>query len=137
MSQEANYNDWMVKPFFFSKNELKFFYELQKYIKWKRVLLFSKVRVADLVKNRKYIPTSEFYQVFWRTSQRHIDYVITDYKWRLLCAIELDWDSHKTDIKTIASDDFKKKFFKTIELPLIRFQNNKEHNLKRLDKVLS
>lgn len=95
MFSTSYYNDRIKKTYFFSQNELKFFYELKKFIKWKHILLFSKVRISDLVKNKHFLPKSEFFSIFWKASRKHIDYILTDYKWRILCAIELNGESHK------------------------------------------
>jgi len=53
---------------------------LVRYIKNKEVLIFSKVRIADLVEVKHRLSNSEFNKVFRRCSQKHVDYVITDYK---------------------------------------------------------
>ena len=74
--------------------------------------------------------------MFRRCSQKHVDYVITDYKWQLLCVLELDGKSHSY-WQTVKNDQFKNEFFDALNLPLLRFQNYWTHNLSQLDKILS
>ena len=106
------------------------------YLKTKNVFLLSKVRLADLVKPKIKLNNSDFMKTFLKLSQKHIDYVITDYNWQILCIIELDWKSHTYWI-TKKNDLFKNTFFETLNIPLLRFYNYSYHNLSKIDKYLT
>ncbi len=134
-TEASLYTDWKAKNYFFSRAELFFYRELIKYSQNKEILIFSKVRIADLVEVKHRLSNSEFKKTFMRCSQKHVDYVITDYKGQLLCVLELDGKSHSY-AKTIKSDEFKNEFFNVIWLPLLRFENYWVHNLKRIDSYV-
>ena len=136
MTYSHSYQHWKVKHHFFSRNELNFFYELQKHLKKKWVLLFSKVRIADIVTNKIFLKKDNFGEVFNKVSQQHIDYMLTDYKWRIICLVELDGDSHDSNTRTKENDWFKNSFFRVVWIPLLRFKNKWNHKLSRLDDCI-
>lgn len=128
------YKNWEVQSFF-TNQELIFYKQLLNHLKNKNIFLLSKVRIADLVKPNKNLNRSEFMKIFLKLSQKHIDYVLTDYNWKILCLIELDWKSHSY-WKTLQNDKFKNEFFDTINIPLLRFKNYSYHNLSLLDQYI-
>lgn len=71
-----------------------------------------------------------------KLSQKHIDFVLTDNKWKILCLIELDWNSHNYDKKTIKNDKFKEEFFYAVNIPLFRFKNYTNNNLLSLEQSI-
>lgn len=130
------YHQWKIKSYFFSKPELFFYRELLQYLADKEVLVFPKVRIADLAEVKHQLNRSDFMKTFLKLSQKHVDYVITDTRWKILCVIELDGKSHSY-WKTLENDKFKKQFFQDIWLPLLRFQNYSKHNLSQLDLLVN
>lgn len=84
------YAEWKTKYYFFSKAELFFYRELVKYTSKKNALVLSKVRIADLVEPKHRLNNSEFNKTFRRITQKHVDYVITDFSGRIRCVVELD-----------------------------------------------
>ena len=129
------YAEWKTKNYFFSKAELLFYKELLKYSQQKNILILSKVRIADLVTTKQRLEYSDYMKTFRSITQKHVDYVVTDYSWKILCVLELDWKSHES-WQTAKNDIFKNKFFKDIGLPLLRFQNYGTHNLSQLDNFI-
>lgn len=123
-------NNFEIKKLF-TKQELLLYNQLKNFTQEKKVLLFSKVRIADLVEIKNYSNNSEFYSLFRKVSQKHIDYIITDYNGQILCLIELDGKSHN-NYNTRKNDMFKDKLFKDIGIPLIRYKNYEYHDLKKL-----
>jgi len=120
----------------FTTEEVKLYDQLSLYLASKDCIVLPKMRLADLVDTRQKVTFGERQSTLMRLTQKHVDFVISNHKWKILCLIELDWNSHKTDKKTIRNDKFKNEFFGTINLPLLRFQNGQKHNLHRLDKYL-
>lgn len=129
------YKDWMPVNSIFSSEELNFYRLLINYTIDKNILIFPKIRIADLVKTKHSINYSEFSKTFLKLSQKHVDFVITNSKWKILCLIELDWSSHNYS-KTIKNDEFKNDFFNVLWIPLLRFKNYSSHNLSRIDNYL-
>ena len=123
------------KKLLFSKAELIFYRELTQFAQNKNICIFPKVRIADLVTPKYALDNSTFMKVFLKLSQKHVDYVLTDTKWKILCVLELDGESH-TYWKTLENDKFKNQFFENIWLPLIRFQNYGLHNFSKINNIL-
>jgi len=130
--KKFNYNNYETKDYFFSKQELFFYRQLRFYLKDKEALIFSKVRISDLVKVNS--NKSEYYKYLYKINQKHIDYVITNYSGQILCLIELDWKSHN-NIRVKENDKFKSELFNNLGLPFFRYENYQYHNFKLLDKV--
>ncbi len=129
------YEKWKKRDNFFSQQELQFYKKLLLYAESRDIFIHSKVRIADLVKPRYQLGNSEFMKVFLKLSQKHVDFVVTNYRWSILCVIELDGSSHNY-WKTLKNDAFKNEFFRDAWLPLIRFQNYTHHNLSKLDTFI-
>lgn len=130
------YLKWKTKDYFFSKAELFFYRELLNFCDEKWLCVFPKVRIADLTTPRVHLDNSSFMKVFLKLSQKHVDYVITDTKGKILCVLELDWKSHSY-WKTLENDRFKNKFFDDIELPLLRFSNYWNHSFSKIEELTS
>ena len=134
---KTSYNEFSIlKPKnIFTKYELIFFKELKEFLNWTSFILLSKVRIADMIEAKQYVAYKDFISVFNKINRKHIDFVITDIKWKILCLIELDGYSHNY-LKTKESDDLKNKLFKSLNIPLIRFQNWHNHDLSKLKNLL-
>jgi very-short-patch-repair endonuclease len=77
----------------------------------------------------------EFGKNFWAIAQKHIDFIITDYNWKILALIELDGFSHNYD-KTKNNDIFKNELFQNLNIPLVRFNVNSFYNFSILENYL-
>lgn len=100
------------------------FYKLLKPIADKHnFLICPKVRLADIVQitdNKNYM------KWFAKISKKHIDFLICDKDLKPLFVLELDDKSH-TKEKNQENDNFKNKLCQTINLPIKRTYNNKNH----------
>ncbi len=113
---------------FFTRSEIKFYYQLKMALKNTDVLLFSKVRLADIasvtVMNRNY--------AYWnKISAKHVDFLICARDSTPILCIELDGDSHKLN-KMQQNDAFKDALFKDIGLPLFRFNVAQDYDFSMI-----
>lgn len=116
----------------FSKQELILYRKLKKYLKKRNdLILLTKVRLADYIKDE-----NEDKDAFFKIGYKHLDFIITDYRWNIKVWIELDWKEHKTDKRKIKNDIFKEKLFKEIGIKIVRFQNYKFSNFHKLDEYI-
>lgn len=108
---------------FFSKNESIFFkslYKILNIIDYHRYIIFSKVRVSDVVWSRFEKSRSKNW-AWLKINPRHFDFVICDMKneYEPVAIVELDDDSHNSqDVKE--RDGIKNNICKQIHLPMIR-----------------
>lgn len=111
--------------------EKKFFESLNNYLKNKNYILFTKVRLADIFKIKKW----RWYKglsTYNRIKSKHVDFVITDINWKILKVIELDDYRHKK-ININKSDSTKNIIFKTFNIDFIRFEVGKKWNIEELN----
>jgi hypothetical protein len=120
----------------FTKSEWDFYIKLKEYLKEKNVILLSKVRLADFVWFKEKLYWYEFGKNFGAIAQKHIDFIITDYNWRILALIELDGYSHNYD-KTKNNDIFKNELFESLKIPLIRYKSNFHYDFSNLEKIIA
>ena len=86
-----------------------------------QVLVFGKVRVADVLTPRKYLDRRQWNQQFCKISSKHFDFVLIDRNTaRLLCAIELDDRSHKRSDR-VRRDHFLNAACQSAGFPLLRW----------------
>jgi hypothetical protein len=101
-----------------SEHEAAFFKELKVLADSKGLLVFPKVRLADLV----WVPrTYGLYELFFRRIKaRHIDFVLCEpYAFKVVCLIELDGISHDLP-QQHSQDKFKDKVIKAAGYNFIR-----------------
>jgi very-short-patch-repair endonuclease len=121
-----------------SEAEKKFYFVLAE-ILGKDYLIFSKVRMADLL----YLPkmsNSDFYHYQNKIQAKHVDFLICDKEnIKPLLAIELDDSSH-LKMDRILRDKLVDKIFESAKLPIlhIKFSNNCDSNilLDQINKVV-
>lgn len=113
------------KEYLMTYTEIKFFRQLKEYLKEKEVYIFTKVRLVDLVEidNKE----SERFSAFAKIKSKHIDFIITDYKGKILKAIELDDYTHKNWSKT---DNTKNNLFSILWIDFIRIRVQNNYNLE-------
>ncbi|WP_051044280.1 DUF2726 domain-containing protein [Clostridium sp. MSTE9] len=85
------------RTYFFTKNELNFYRELAKETASLNLVLFSKVRLADIIEPRE--KGSTWQSQFNRIRSKHVDFVLCDLpSIKPVLVIELDDSSHdRTD----------------------------------------
>ncbi len=65
---------------------------------------------------------------------RHVDYLITDRNFKIICAIELDDPSHNTK-EAQKTDEMKNEIYKTIGLPLYRVKTSEDYK-ERVKEIM-
>ena len=103
------------KSYLFTRSENDFFGLLQRTLEGRDIMVFPKVRVADVLET-----TSGGLAGFNRISQKHVDYLVVSLpNFQPLMATELDGKSHGSD-RQQARDAVKDQAFKTAGMPLVR-----------------
>ncbi len=124
------------KDYFFTISERKFFVVLQNVINGK-FIIFSKVRITDLLEAPKSLGNPSFYQHFNKIKSKHVDFVICDKERMIpLLAIELDGSSHSRPDR-IKRDEFVDQAFKSAGLPIMHIRNSASYNKEDLFQSLS
>jgi len=121
------------KDYLLSVSERKF-YEVLKQVVDDQWLIFSKVRVADvLVAPREHV----YNKTFWYKIQaKHIDYLLCTTKYvSPVLAIELDGSSHDSP-KAEKNDEFKNQAFEDAGLPLLRISRAEYYDHTRLKELI-
>lgn len=92
-----NESPYIKKQFFFSQNERKFFIKLYQLLYENfdnQYILFSKVRLADIIEVNKNIKNITHWN---KIKSKHVDYVVCDKKdYKIHLAIELNDSTHYT-----------------------------------------
>jgi hypothetical protein len=102
--------------------ERGFYFVLQKNYPEKKYIIFAQVRVMDiLLVNWKEIPRDSFEEVQARhqVDRWHVDYLITDKKFKIVCAIELDDVTHQKE-ERIRRDKILDAAFRSAGVRLLR-----------------
>ncbi len=115
-SSAKNFNFlYKRKQYFFTRSENDFFGLLQRTLEGRSVIVFPKVRVADVLES-----TSNDRAGFNRISQKHVDYLLVSLpNFQPIMAIELDGKSHGSE-KQQKRDAVKDQAFKSAGVPLVR-----------------
>lgn len=105
------------KKYILSKNEFYFYKQLQEVIEKYDLIIWAKVRIADIVEvDKNKINKNEYIKYFNKIQSKHIDFALINKKTlKLTAVIELDDNSH-----TESRDKFKDDLFKQVKIPLIR-----------------
>jgi hypothetical protein len=114
--------DYRSKVYLMSKTERSFFGALQEQLEGK-FLVFSKVRLADIVKPVS-VDGPSWWTAFHQLSSKHIDFVICDpSSLALVCCIELDDASHERNDRK--GDGFVDATLAAAGIPFLRFPASK------------
>jgi hypothetical protein len=100
-----------------TKAELKF-YHILKHCVPNGCAIMMKVRMGDII-----TCTDTQWRAGWgpKISAKHIDFILIDPQTtKILCAIELDDSTHRTNSDRIDRDKFVNKAFETAGVPLLR-----------------
>ena len=125
---EVNYQPYIKKNYFFSLAELKF-YELLKEVLGDQYLLFSKVRISDLIQS-KY--GKDKYLYFNKIKSKHVDFVICNkdpIQPRLI--VELDDSSHNAHSRQ-ERDNFVDEAFANAGIPIVHIKVQQEYDRNKL-----
>lgn len=135
IDDEAAWLPYFKKQFFFDKRENEYYQNLIEVIKiyfWNNYVVFSKVRIADIIKVQCYDRRDRNHYTNL-ILPKHVDFVICnkDY-FNPILAIELNWNSHiqKDDVQE--RDEQKRLIFKAAGLPLCTVTNTKISEIKSM-----
>lgn len=103
--------------------ESQFYNRLLEFIGWRDILVFTKVRVEDII---GFNPIRKWFRP-WSISSRldrsHIDFVcVRKSDLRVMCAIELDDPTHNSVVAR-ERDEVKNFLFQLVGIPLFRFDS--------------
>lgn len=109
------------KPYLLSKAERSFYGVLSQAVAGK-ALIFSKVRVADVITPQQGLTRSNWQRAFNKISAKHLDFILCDpQSCAVKLAIELDDASHDS-AKRQARDSFLDAACQSAGLPLLRIR---------------
>lgn len=121
------------KEYIMTYTEKIFFEVLNEYLKNKNYILFTKVRLADVFKIKKWRWYNWLF-TYNRIKSKHIDFLITDINWKILKVIELDDYRHSKNNES-KSDMTKNIIFNTFWIDFIRFEVWKKRNIEKLNLI--
>ena len=115
--------------------ERSFFGVLQLAIKT-RLLVFAKVRVADILTTVRGLSNSERQSAFNRISAKHFDFVLCDPgNLEVVCVLELDDKSHKKASRK-QRDEFLDRACEAAGVPLIHIQAKPAYAQSEIERTL-
>lgn len=120
------------KRFLLTKAEANFYKYLVQVVDEENYMIFPKVRIADIVKPKKGLSKKQYNKNFWRTSSKHIDFLIVDINTYLpIVCIELNDSSHnqKTRIKR---DELVNKVMESANVPMVWIKAKRTYDLNKL-----
>lgn len=131
-SHTFDYKNYKKTDYLLTEAEFNFYKQLLDVIKDYNLVIFSKVRLADLVT----IKSRRNSIVYWnKIRSKHIDFVLCDKSSKVILCIELDDKSHYTK-KSKQSDDFKNSLLKEVKIPLLRFKCTNEYDFGEILQAL-
>ena len=124
---------YIKKNYFFNQSERKFYYMLSDILSDK-YLLFSKVRISDLLYLPKYQNNSYSYRN--KIQSKHIDFIVCDKQnVKPLLVIELDGNSHLRKDR-IKRDKFVDEIFKDASLSILHIKVSDSCNKSYLSDII-
>lgn len=110
------------RAYFFTKNELKFYCELVKETTDLNLVLFAKVRLADIIEPKE--KGKQWQSQFNRIKSKHVDFVLCDLpSVKPVLVIELDDSSHDRPDR-LERDSFVDKALSQARIPIIHTRNS-------------
>ena len=103
----------------FTQNERNFFHQLQDTLRNTNFLVFTHVRLWDIIDVNKWKAGSYYREARNTINQKHIDFVITSSEGKILCCIELDDSTHD---EYQPNDETKNLYLEKVKIPLKRYK---------------
>ena len=130
LNPKRNYN-YSTLPTLLSPAERSFFGVLSQ-ITDDSVIVFSKVRIADILRPQKGLNRSNWQRAFNRISSKHFDFVLCrKHDISFICAIELNDSSHNSH-KRKKRDSLLRSICDSASLPLIEIAAKRSYNLDEI-----
>lgn len=89
----VDYTNAYERKYLMTLNEKDQFKKIKEWADKNGFIVFTKVRLLDLVTPRKDI--DNFKGALWKIQAKHVDFIICDKAIRIKCIIEIDDNSHK------------------------------------------
>ncbi|MGF1807490.1 DUF2726 domain-containing protein, partial [Aliivibrio sifiae] len=116
----------------FTPAERSFFGVLQQAVATDNVLVFGKVRVADVIAPEKGMTKSAWQTAFNKISAKHFDFILCNQDdLSVICAIELDDSSHN-NAKRKSRDQFLESACESAHFPLIRVPAKQAYSIESI-----
>lgn len=116
----------------FTPAERSFFGVLQQAVAGDNVLVFGKVRVADVITPEKGATKPTWQTAFNKISAKHFDFILCNQDdLSVICAIELDDSSHN-NAKQKSRDRFLESACGSANFPLVRVPAKKSYNIESI-----
>lgn len=90
VQQQTTYSNLYKREYLMTLNEKQQYWRIRKWADSKNLIVFTKVRLADLVSPRD----NRNQTLFWKIQAKHIDFVVCDQNINVKCIIELQDRSH-------------------------------------------
>ena len=118
----SNYNEIKIYPYkkkyILTAHEYYFYKDLTKIAEKYNLIIWTKVRVADIVEVDTQ-QTNEYMKYFGKIKAKHIDFILANKEsLHIVALLELDDNSH-----TPEKDEFKNMLCQVVQYPLIRCRN--------------
>ncbi len=105
-----------TKKSFFSKSEKAFYLELKRQLNTAKYHILAKPRLIDVIEQKE-----DRDPIKYELMRKHLDFIILDYNFKPILAIEVDGWSH--NLKHVSKNDsFKNEVFTMVDMPLVRVQ---------------
>ena len=102
-----------------------------------QVMVFGKVRVADVLAPRKRLSRRQWRRQFWKISSKHFDFVLIDRDTaHILCAIELDDRSHRRADR-VQRDKFLNAACQSAGFPLLRWPVQRQYSRDQIGQRIA
>ncbi len=111
---------YILKNKILTNREIEFYKALKNITDKYNLIIFSKMRIADIVDVKPY--TKNHRGWFQRISQKHIDFILCNQELKPKILIELDDSTHDTS-ERIERDNFVNSIFSNSGIRLLRFRN--------------
>jgi hypothetical protein len=126
---------YQKKEYLLTRAEKDFFFVLQEII-GNDSLIFSKVRLLDILYIPKGIESREYYRYLNKIQSKHVDFLLCDREnIKPLLAIELDDSSHLHPSR-IERDNFIDKIFENAKLPILHIKYSKGYDREKLGQQI-
>lgn len=124
-STSNSYFNGKINATLLTKNELNFYRQLKTLIDRYDLIIFSKVRIADII-------STDSFSEFNKIRSKHIDFVICNQESCPLLFIELD-DSTHNNYKNKKNDIKKDNIFYSAGFKIIRIKVQDNYNLEEIE----
>lgn len=121
-TQNTFTSPYTINNFLLTSHEANFYKDLKPIADKYNLIIFCKLRMADILSVKPLIRGRDYYYWFQRISQKHIDFVLCNKSFIPAILIEIDDYTHDRADRQ-ESDNFKNSVFKDTHIKLLRFRS--------------